>query len=93
MNSSLPRLIQSSAKAMIPTKCVLPATVGNKPWQTALKLYTMDEKIIEAIKIIVDSTDCEVEYEVKKIVENVGGLFRKSDQVRMTLVNIKITGK
>lgn len=53
----------------------------------------MDEKIIEAIKIIVDSTDCEVEYEVKKIVENVGGLFRKSDQVRMTLVNIKITGK
>lgn len=53
----------------------------------------MDKKIIEAISMIVDSTDCEVEYEVKHIVEPVGGLFRKSDQVRMTLVNIKITGK
>lgn len=78
---------------MIPTKCVLPATVGNKPWQTALKLYTMDEKIIEAIKIIVDSTDCEVEYEVKKIVENVGGLFRKNDTLKRTIINIQITGK
>lgn len=53
----------------------------------------MDEKIIEAIKMIVDSTDCEVEYEVKKIVENVGGLFRKNDTVKRTIVNIQITGK
>jgi hypothetical protein len=53
----------------------------------------MNEKIIEAIKMIVDSTDCEVEYEVKKIVENVGGLFSKSDPVKRTLINIQITVK
>jgi len=78
---------------MIPIKCVHRAIAGNKPGQTALKHDTMDEKIIEAIKMIVDSTDCEVEYEVKKIVENVGGLFRKNDTVKRTIVNIQITGK
>jgi len=53
----------------------------------------MDKKIIEAISMIVDSTDCEVEYEVKHIVESVGGLFRKSDTVKRTIINIQITGK
>ncbi len=53
----------------------------------------MDEKIIEAIRLIVDSTDCEVEYEVKKIVDNVGGLFRKADTIKRTIINIQITGK
>jgi len=53
----------------------------------------MDKKIIEAISMIVDSTDCEVEYEVKKIVEPVGGLFRKNDTVKRTIINIQITGK
>jgi len=58
-----------------------------------LRSKTMDKKIIEAISMIVDSTDCEVEYEVKKIVEPVGGLFRKNDTVKRTIINIQITGK
>jgi len=78
---------------MIRIKCVLLATAGNAPGQTVLKPEEMDEKIIEAIRLIVDSTDCEVEYEVKKIVDNVGGLFRKNDTVKRTIINIQITGK
>ena len=52
----------------------------------------MDEKIIEAIRMIVESTDCEVTYEVSKVTDNIGGLFRR-DTVRRTIINIQITGK
>lgn len=51
----------------------------------------MDEKIIEAIKMIVEATDCDVTYEVSKITEHLG-IFRR-DTVKLTIINIQITGK